>query len=177
MMDCHSMIENMPARPYHDAIEILIAEHPGLRAQMENIYIKSKLIYTGDTNNLSDKLSELNNMLVNFITDIEPHADKEEGALFEALAKLIGREGGPISVMEAEHNTAKKLMRRFQANYGEWINSIDGEKAKLLSGDLMETMNILFDHFTKEEEILFPLAENLLTKKEKDALIPIMASY
>jgi hemerythrin-like domain-containing protein len=171
------MIQDMPARPYHEALEILISEHPGLRAQMENIYIKSKLIYSGDMSNLDNKIAELNNLLEKFMVEIEPHADKEEGALFEALAKLIGREGGPIAVMEAEHNTAKILMNRFKTNYSEWKNDLNAEKAKTLSGDLMETMNILFDHFTKEEEILFPVAENLLTKKEKDALIPIMAKY
>ncbi|WP_257985059.1 hemerythrin domain-containing protein [Bacillus sp. T33-2] len=42
-----------------------------------------------------------------FLSDLEPHSEREEGVLFEMMASYIGRESGPIAVMEYEHDQVK----------------------------------------------------------------------
>lgn len=82
----------------------------------------------------------------------EPHHHKEEQVLFPALEqKGIPNEGGPIGMMLMEHE-----MKR-------------GYVKELASGKIeaaMKIVSLLRDHIAKENDILYPMAEQVLTPDE-----------
>lgn len=95
------------------------------------------------------------------------HGRKEEEGLFPALAAHLPSEAGPVEVLIAEHGT----LRTEQATLvrtAERLNQ-DPEAAEVVPGLLGTESSIrtlLADHIQKEDEILFPMARELLTDGE-----------
>ncbi len=65
---------------------------------------------------MEENFTKLRPLVVEFLTELEPHSDREEGVLFEMMAAYIGREMGPIAVMEYEHDQAKRFIGTFLHN-------------------------------------------------------------
>ena len=88
------------------------------------------------------------------------HHAKEEANLFPALERHgLPRESGPLGVMLAEHEEGRALVRGMaEAN--------DREIAKAVRGYVA----LLRAHIDKENSVLFPLAEQLLSEEEQRAL-------
>lgn len=146
-------------------------EHGPLREQMNEF--AQLAAFFGKDDDIADwsmLLSELRAKVQAFAERLEPHSELEEGVLFPMMANHIGRETGPIAVMEYEHDRAKENLRKFLEL------SVPGE-APVLSSQAAgiaiyaaAAHEILTDHFLKEENILFPMAENLLSPEEKNLL-------
>lgn len=93
------------------------------------------------------------------------HHGKEEHCLFPCLERRgIPREGGPIGVMLAEHEQGRQLVRRireatdrYQAGGGE-----AGEVVELA----WQYIELLRAHIAKENQILFPMGEAVLTEPD-----------
>jgi hemerythrin-like domain-containing protein len=92
------------------------------------------------------------------------HHGKEEGLLFPAMVQAgVPEKGGPIAVMLAEHVQGRQY--------------IAGMADNLAAGDMMQLVAaaqqyilLLRAHIQKENNILFPLAERVLTPVQLDAL-------
>jgi hemerythrin-like domain-containing protein len=96
------------------------------------------------------------------------HHGKEEDLLFPALESAgIAREGGPIGVLLAEHAEGRNIIRRLKAG-------IDEDKAKhrhasaQIASAARDYIQLLSQHIRKEDDILFPMADQRLSE-EKDA--------
>ncbi|RXT06301.1 hemerythrin domain-containing protein [Ammoniphilus sp. CFH 90114] len=154
------------------ALDHLYKEHTPLRKQMEEFNTLAKdlqRIEEGSTR--AEMWRELIRKVEAFEKDLTPHSEIEEGALFPLLAHYIGRETGPIAVMEYEHDQAKGYLKAFLE---EASKSVDDMKRNELASYAIQTYIILSDHFSKEENILFPMAEKFLTDLEKDKLYQLM---
>lgn len=146
-------------------------EHPSLREQMDSFRQDAEAIGTGaGTADWRGKLAELSGKVAVFVSELEPHSDKEEGALFPMMAKYIGRETGPIAVMEYEHAEAKRNLRLFAEAMNGLSGQVDADKARQIARYAIEAQTILSDHFMKEENVLFPMAEQLFSEEEKREL-------
>jgi iron-sulfur cluster repair protein YtfE (RIC family) len=111
-------------------------------------------------------------------TQLALHAKKEDDALFPALEAIVGAEDGPTSVMRTEHKKIHgqgELLRKTLHELNEVEHpKIEAGGAKLrelaakggtadsLRANCEEIINLLDMHFGKEEQILFPMAENIL---------------
>ena len=116
-------------------------------------------------------LGILKNKVQTFVEQLDPHSEREEDALFPMMAKYIGRDVGPIAVMEYEHDQAKQNLKKFQEEISkEDLISIDFDQAKRLAAYAQLAHEILSEHFMKEENVLFPMAENMLSPDEKEQL-------
>lgn len=86
----------------------------------------------------------------------EPHHHKEEEVLFPALEeKGIPKEGGPIGVMLMEHEAKRGYVK------------------ELANGKIEAAQNIvslLREHIAKENDILYPLAEQVLSQDELEVM-------
>ncbi|OIJ10185.1 hypothetical protein BKP35_13835 [Anaerobacillus arseniciselenatis] len=159
---------------YCAPLKQLIDEHPSLLAKMAEFNQMVQAFEADDTitdwNNAIDQLHE---KLSIFIAELEPHSDREEDVLFEMMVKYIGREGGPIAVMEYEHNTAKLNLKEFMDKVA-FIKENEKTITKEEAFDLFRHLKIVYltltDHFMKEENILFPMAEKTLSDEEKEEL-------
>lgn len=98
------------------------------------------------------------------------HHGKEEELLFPFLAKKgLPVEGGPIGVMLAEHTEGRALagrMKQLTAKYKEG----DAEAGTKWAAAAKEYSQLLRQHILKENNVLFPMAEGLLSPAEEDAI-------
>lgn len=155
-------------------LQQLFNEHPSLLAKMDAFY---KMVLTfekdRDTSKWNEAIDTLHEKLEVFVAELEPHSNREEDILFEMMVKYIGREGGPIAVMEYEHHTAKLNLKAFFDKVAQI--KIANENISMEKGlELIHHVKIVYatltEHFKKEEQILFPMAEKMLTQEEKQSL-------
>lgn len=148
-------------------LEQLKKEHVPLTRQMENFYELTQLMDQNETEATHGKLQQLYKQVQQFVSELEPHSEREEGILFEMVAAYIGRENGPIVVMEYEHDQAKNHLRQFLLVANQVGPTTDIAKIRAIADHAAKAYLILSEHFMKEENILFPLAEQFLSPEEK----------
>lgn len=99
------------------------------------------------------------------------HHQKEEQILFPRLAERgIPVEGGPIGVMHEEHEEGRRYLR----GLAEGVAALDRdpEQARqLILGNGKGYAGLLRAHIQKEDYVLFPLADGVLTTGEQRELV------
>jgi hemerythrin-like domain-containing protein len=99
------------------------------------------------------------------------HHRKEEEHLFLKLVEYgmpIGQ--GPIAVMMHEHESGRRLIKTIEKSL-EDVKSGDTSAPGQLAASLASYVELLRDHIQKENEVLFPMAESMLSPADKDALL------
>lgn len=98
------------------------------------------------------------------------HHAKEEEKLFPALEQRgLPRSGGPIGVMLAEHEQGRahvRVMAEAAASYAKGDRSVTGKL--ITSGHGYVTL--LRQHIGKEDGVLFPMADQILSDTEQAQL-------
>ncbi|MCP8969186.1 hemerythrin domain-containing protein [Ectobacillus ponti] len=146
-------------------------EHQPLHAQkLELFQLADSIQRTADMTAARGKLLELEQLVLRFMDALEPHSEREEALLFPMMAAYIGRETGPIAVMEYEHEQAKGKIASFLSGIRQLPDPLTPEETAALSLLVMDAYSILTDHFFKEEQVLFPMAEQILSAAEKEQL-------
>jgi hemerythrin-like domain-containing protein len=98
------------------------------------------------------------------------HHLKEENLLFPALeARGIPREGGPIGMMLAEHEEGRGYVRAMAAVLGSGKDSVDNRQ--ILRETAIAYIRLLRQHILKEDEVLFQMADEVLTSEEQKTLL------
>jgi hemerythrin-like domain-containing protein len=98
------------------------------------------------------------------------HHGKEEDFLFPLLEKKgIPRGGGPIGVMLSEHGRGRELIHEMELAASQFQDSpgVSGRRWAQAAG---EYTNLLREHIAKENDVLFQMAESLLTNEEQERL-------
>jgi hemerythrin-like domain-containing protein len=87
------------------------------------------------------------------------HHGKEEGLLFPALigAGLPDR-GGPVGAMMMEHQHGRQLIRQMEEAVSGNMDAVSFTRSA------REYISLLQNHIQKENNILFPLAEKVLSE-------------
>ena len=88
------------------------------------------------------------------------HARIEDELVFVPLERHLGPNGGPIAVMRAEHDEVEGTLERL-------TQVTDVDEARSLAAHLAQVAR---EHFAKEEQVLFPMAEQLLGEDELRSL-------
>ncbi len=83
---------------------------------------------------------------------LRPHAAVEEELLFDELERALGHEPVPLAVLRLEHEEIEAILV-------ELTSAGSGEELQPRFARLVELVE---DHFAKEEGILFPLARQHL---------------
>lgn len=91
---------------------------------------------------------------------LKPHALIENEILFPPLESVLGAEAGPIPVMRMEHDEIEGSLARVQE-----VRDLD--QARNLVLHAIETAR---EHFSKEEHVLFPMAEQVLDEATLERL-------
>ncbi|OXB91634.1 MULTISPECIES: hemerythrin domain-containing protein [Parageobacillus] len=152
-------------------LERLKQEHGPLREQMHDFFELAQTIGNHDeVQDWKERLLALRKNVLAFIYELDPHSEREEGVLFPMMARYIGRTSGPIAVMEYEHEQAKQRIASFLTKTAELPETTDRESAMELADMVIQAYHILSEHFMKEENVLFPMAERMLSDKEKEEL-------
>jgi regulator of cell morphogenesis and NO signaling len=143
-------------------------EHPPLLDKLDGLLVLCLKVENGEKP--AEAFAGLRPAVIDFFTELGPHSEREEGVLFEMMAAYIGREMGPIAVMEYEHERAKSLIAAFLAQTEEGYSHYTEDMMKQDASLVKQAHYTLVDHFSKEESVLFPMAERMLTEAEKQEL-------
>lgn len=98
------------------------------------------------------------------------HHGKEEELFFPALAKKgMPVEGGPIGVMLREHEEGRELARRMREAANAYAKG-DRAAGTAWASAAGRYGRLLREHILKENNVLFPMAEGILSPAEEEAL-------
>lgn len=151
-----------------DGLQQLKNEHPPLLLMLEGLLDTCQHIERVKTTR-ETMFQELIQKVKAFFDELEPHSEREEGVLFSMMEKYIGRESGPIAVMEYEHDQAKGYIGTF-LKVAQSNDTYTDEEMLELAGLIKNAYFTLVDHFAKEENVLFPMAQTFFTDEEKQEL-------
>jgi hemerythrin-like domain-containing protein len=98
------------------------------------------------------------------------HHGKEEDLLFPLLErKGLPRAGGPIGVMLSEHDLGRDLIKEMTAATADYERQPKAAGERWARAAQRYSM-LLREHILKENEVLFRMAEEMLTPEEQTAL-------
>jgi regulator of cell morphogenesis and NO signaling len=118
-------------------------------------------------------------------TTIALHTRDEEDGLFPTLqGKLQARSEGeantPVDVMESEHRTVEEVTTRIKRIVPMIEENPSSEDTPLLLDEFLKKGHWLIQayqrHIWKENNILFPMADQLLSVEEKEHVAAVMNS-
>lgn len=97
------------------------------------------------------------------------HHGKEEETLFPLLESHdVPRDGGPLGTMLAEHDQGRAYVRAM----GEALSRYDEPGARqMLIANARNYSALLHAHIEKEDDVLFPMADMLLSEGEQAGLV------
>ena len=98
------------------------------------------------------------------------HHGKEEDRLFVKMVEAgFPQDGGPIAVMLAEHDAGRQEVRGLLAIGNGSGPLSEPERARVI-GFASQLVPLLYAHIQKENNILYPMAQNAIPPEEFDLL-------
>lgn len=98
------------------------------------------------------------------------HHAKEERVLFPALEQVgVPRQGGPIGVMLAEHESGRKYIRGMVDALERYRRAEDAAIHDFISHARLY-IHLLDQHIEKENQVLFPMADARLNREQHDRI-------
>ncbi|MCB1786359.1 MAG: hemerythrin domain-containing protein [Chromatiaceae bacterium] len=91
-----------------------------------------------------------------FVDDTEAHFGFEELTLFPALAEAQPGAAAPIDVMRSEHKQLRELFAQFR-------DALDQRDANGVAEAVDIILLLLQQHNAKEENVLYPIADQVLS--------------
>ena len=99
------------------------------------------------------------------------HHGKEEDCLFPALEQHgIPRHGGPVGVMLGEHEEGRAFVRGMAEALDKYEKG-DKSAAPALARNARGYASLLTNHIPKEDNILYPMGEGVLSPQAKAQLL------
>ena len=99
------------------------------------------------------------------------HHAKEENVLFEALVTNgMPRANSPVAAMLMEHDQGRAYVRAMEGAAQEALAGKPGQET-VIAENALAYAELLRGHISKENEILYPLAERVIPDTMRDAII------
>jgi hemerythrin-like domain-containing protein len=149
------------------ATEVLKEEHHTIKAMLE------LMERVAEKTNQGQQLSpEVMANLMEFIRLFidQCHHSKEEEILFPSLEKKgVPAAGGPLGVMLMEHDRARVLIHEMNAETASGCSS--PASLKRWTRAAWDYSDLMYEHFHKEEEILFRMADRVLSSEQQASMV------
>ena len=98
------------------------------------------------------------------------HHGKEEDLLFKAMEEAgVPREGGPIGVMLLEHDQGRQFVRGMREALAQY-RAGDPRGRSAFVHNARSYVALLSQHISKEDNILYPIADMHLTEEQQREL-------
>jgi len=151
-----------------DAIEELKAEHRGIESALR---ILARIAETITRPEPADVQKDAQNLIEFFKTFADAcHHGKEEGYLFPVLEQMgVSRAGGPIGMMLSEHDLGRKLVKEMDTALAR-SQPEKKSAAKAFQNAATEYIDLLHRHIFKEDNVLFEIAIQRLSKVRMQTL-------
>ncbi|WP_238654835.1 hemerythrin domain-containing protein [Paenibacillus piscarius] len=116
------------------------------------------------------QLRRLRQAVLAFGIPLKRHTEKEETYFFPLLGRYIGFDQGPLAGIQEEHREIDGYIGHFLHHSEGDIEQMPLEAIRAAVRDAGEAFEVLTVHFVKEETVIFPMAENQLSPKDKKRL-------
>jgi hemerythrin-like domain-containing protein len=164
----HHIYRPVPKGGSMTATKQLRDEHDGIKLMLR---VLEKIATNGESGQ-ELSLDRMEQMLEFFRVFVDKcHHGKEEDLLFPELEKHgILKDGGPIGVMLSEHTQGRGYVQGM-------VDALTGlrrgtrEAAMLFSQSAKAYVSLLTQHISKEEEVLFAMADKVLSPGEDQTLV------
>ncbi|MEZ4585431.1 MAG: hemerythrin domain-containing protein [Gemmatimonadales bacterium] len=151
-----------------ESIDVLMAEHRLIERVLDATESAAGRLERGATVR-AGFFEEVVEFLIGFADGCHHH--KEEDVLFPAMVRAgLPRDEGPIAVMLAEHEQGRALVRAIGEGAAA-LGSGDSAAAGGLVAAVRGYVALLRAHIQKEDQILFPMAAQLLSAEAEHSLI------
>lgn len=148
-------------------LQQLMDEHVSLRADMDLIYEITEEIEYDSGPAVIQLFAKLYEQVSAFNDKLKAHSKREEEGLFPMITRHLGVNDRTIKEMESEHEKAEQHLEDFLNEAEKKGSDIDETAVEWITVYAVQAHATLTQHFAKEEKMLFPLAENLLSVEEK----------
>jgi Uncharacterized conserved protein len=149
----------------NSATNILKEEHRIIERMLNVLDLVSRNIEKVDIK-IFEKIFDF---IENFIDKC--HHRKEETVLFPNLEiRGIPKIGGPIGVMLMEHEEAKEYVNKLKVAVANYYSGDKKAKDQIIKY-INEYVFLLRQHIMKEDNVLFPMADNLISENENLEII------
>jgi len=148
-------------QPLEDLIRhILVTYHEPLREELPRLAAMARKVKETHADKAPDTLPQLLNVFLGLQAELESHMAKEEQILFPMILGGQGfMAGGPISVMEHEHESAGEALARLRELTGDYTVPAEACNTwRALWHGLAALEEALHEHIHLENNILFPRA-------------------
>lgn len=99
------------------------------------------------------------------------HHAKEEDILFEALIENgMPRANSPVAAMLMEHDLGRAFVRGMEEAATRALNGEAGREEALVA-NARGYLELLREHISKEDDILYPLAERVIPAEKRDGIV------
>jgi hemerythrin-like domain-containing protein len=99
------------------------------------------------------------------------HHEKEEHLFFPFLVKKgFSNDHGPLSVMIHEHEEGRRFVKGMETEIAN-IKNGDESSLTILYENMQGYIDLLRTHISKENKVLFPLADKVLTPEDQEELL------
>lgn len=98
------------------------------------------------------------------------HVGKEEKILFSVLEKRLGKDWELVEVMRREHEELLGSLESLRSELDRMIIDHDTVRTWNLTSKLQDLRGAMSDHLSREEKVLFWLAELRLSRSELESI-------
>ncbi len=147
--------------------ETLINEHEVIEKVLDSLEAEAREVASGKSVDL-DFFAGAIEFVRKFADGV--HHQKEEKVLFPALCDSgMPRDGGPVGVMLYEHDEGRGHIRAMESSLPA-AGAGDAEARKRLVHESLSYVELLRAHIQKENMILFPMAERVLSPDQHETV-------
>jgi hemerythrin-like domain-containing protein len=145
-------------------------EHRNLRADMDLFYEITEEIEFDSGPEAVQLFMKLYQQISSFNDVLGAHSKREEEGLFPMISRHLDENDRTIEVMESEHQKAEQHLQDFLTEAAKAGTTINENEVQWITVYAVQAYATLTQHFAKEEKMLFPLAEKILSVDEKNKL-------
>jgi len=99
------------------------------------------------------------------------HHAKEEDILFEALVTNgMPRQNSPVAAMLMEHDLGRSYVKALE-EAARKAQAGENDQQQIISENALAYAALLREHISKEDEILYPLAERVIPESMRDGIV------
>ena len=139
-----------------------------IKDYLSNDHLKCDQLFAAMEDKASQSLADAKEACKEFVKETERHFQMEERVMFLEFETQTGMTQGPTAVMKQEHTQMRSLMAQL-------LEAIENNDSNKFFG-LSETLMILLQqHNMKEEQMLYPMAQQHLSA-QSDKIIEMMDS-
>lgn len=163
MAHCHH-----PHQQADHATDILVEEHQVIKRIIAVLNAAAGKLEAGQ-----EVSPDVFRQAVDFIRTFADrcHHGKEQDLLFPVLEQRgVPRDGGPIGVMLYEHDQGRAFVKQMAEATEAVAAGNEAAKAELLEG-ARGYADLLTEHIYKEDNILYPLANRVLSEADQRELL------